>query len=173
MRGINVGGNNILPMKELRELLTGLGFENAATYIQSGNCVFDTDMKSAADISQEISEAIESTFGFAPNIMTLSQDGFAAAIVDNPYTDVQDHKTLHFFFLAQLAVNADIVALEALKKPSEDYHLTERVFYLYAPEGIGRSKLAAQAERKLGVSATGRNLRSVMKIAELAGIDAA
>jgi len=173
LRGINVGGNNIVPMKELRDLLSGLGFENARTYIQSGNCVFDSDITDTAVISEKISKAMQTAFGFEPNIMCLNHEDFAAAITQNPYPDVTDLKALHFFFLAEPARNADLEALNTLKKLSENYSLTENVFYLHAPDGIGRSKLAAQAERKLGVRATGRNLRSVMKIAELAGLDPA
>ncbi|MBD9356174.1 hypothetical protein [Methylomonas albis] len=59
-------------------------------------------------------------------------------------------------------------ALAIIKKDSERFSLIDQVFYLHAPEGIGRSKLAAQAEKRLGVAMTGRNWRTVCKLIELA-----
>ena len=169
LRGINVGGNNILPMKELRGLLNGLGYENVRTYIQSGNCVFETPTKDAGKLEDEIASAIEKRFGFSPHIFVLTLDALDEAIVANPYSQAHDDpKSLHLSFLAKPARDVDLDALEALKTDSEAFTLTDTVFYLYAPDGIGRSKLAAKAERYLAVPMTGRNLRSVLKIAELA-----
>ena len=58
--------------------------------------------------------------------------------------------------------------LESLKSDSERFHLIDKVFYLYAPEGIGRSKLAANAEKLLGAPMTDRNWRTVCKILDMA-----
>jgi uncharacterized protein (DUF1697 family) len=46
-RGINAGGKNILPMKELVEIFEGMGFEKVKTYIQSGNVVFHSKINLA------------------------------------------------------------------------------------------------------------------------------
>ena len=59
-------------------------------------------------------------------------------------------------------------AIQALCSDSERWQLTDAVFYLHAPDGIARSKLADAAERKLGVGATARNWRTVSKLLELA-----
>ena len=89
--------------------------------------------------------------------------------VRNPFPEaVTEPKTLHFSFLAAPASGADLAALEEWKRPTESYLLTDRVFYLHAPDGIGRSKLAAGVERHLGVVMTGRNYRTVEKLAALA-----
>jgi uncharacterized protein (DUF1697 family) len=66
----------------------------------------------------------------------------------------------------------DLEKLEAVKKESERFRLIGKVFYLCAPEGIGRSKLAAQSERLLGVPMTDRNWRTVCRIRDMAGSDA-
>ena len=169
LRGINVGGKNVLPMKDLRAILADLGYQAVQTYIQSGNCVFQSSLTEPKAISTQIAEAIDQQFGFQPDVMTLSKSDLEEAIQANPFAEkADDPKGVHFFFLSQPAVEVDVGALEELCKPSERFELTEKVFYLHAPEGIGRSKLAAQAERKLGVSATARNLRTVLKIMELA-----
>lgn len=168
LRGINVGGNNILPMKELREVLASMGFDNISTYIQSGNCVFDAEDESAPSLTEKIENAIDTKFGFKPKVLILRKEELKNAALANPYPeDLNDPKSVHLFFLTEPATNGDIASLHNMKKPTEHFELTDQVFYLHAPEGIGRSKLAAQVEKKLGVSVTARNLRSVIKILEL------
>lgn len=169
LRGVNVGGNNILPMKELYDLLTDLDCKNVRTYIQSGNCVFQSATRSGGQIEKKIGEAIEKKFGFRPRIFVLTADAMDAVIADNPYNQGDDDpKSVHVFFLAKPAVGADLSALEAFRKGGEEFTLTDHAFYLYAPDGIGRSKLATKIERHVPVPMTARNLRSVLKIAELA-----
>jgi uncharacterized protein (DUF1697 family) len=164
-RGINVGGNNILPMAELRDDFESLNIENVRTYIQSGNVVFDSSAKTAASLSKKIVRRIEERHGFCPQVLIVTREDLLATIESNPFAEaVSDPKTLHFLFLAEPASNPDMEALDGAKAPSERYELTDRVFYLHAPDGIGRSKLASKAERYLGVVATGRNYRTVAKL---------
>ena len=73
-------------------------------------------------------------------------------------------KTLHFFFLAEPAVDPNTKALDDARSSTEYYKLTDHVFYLHAPDGIGRSKLAANAEKHLGVVTTARNYRTVDRL---------
>ena len=168
-RGVNVGGHNILPMAELRRDLESLKLTNVRTYIQSGNVVFDSTAKNASSIAKKVVSRIEERHGFRPHLIILSLDEWLAAIESNPFTEaVVDPKTLHFFFLAEPAVDPNIEALEKAKSPTESYRLTDRVFYLHAPDGIGRSKLAARAEKYLGVAATARNYRTVAKLLSMA-----
>ena len=102
LRGVNVGGNNSLPMKGLRELLEGLGHTNVATYIQSGNCVFQSKSASAAKISEGIAAAIKSGFGFKPAVITLSLKELDAALEDNPFPQGSDDlKSVYVFFLSE------------------------------------------------------------------------
>lgn len=168
LRGINVGGKNILPMKELRDLLTASGFEGVKTYIQSGNCIVQSDEVEAQFVSKKVSKVVGSKFGFAPKVMTLALDSFKAAIDNNPYPQGKDNpKCLHFYFLSASAQSADMKALNALATETEQFTLTDEVLYLYAPDGIGRSKFAARAESKLGVATTTRNFRTVLKITDM------
>jgi uncharacterized protein (DUF1697 family) len=64
-------------------------------------------------------------------------------------------------FLVSAPTNPNLKALEGLKKESERFELIDSVFYLHAPEGVGRSKLAANAEKLLGAPMTDRNWRTV------------
>ena len=164
-RGINVGGNNVLPMAELKEDLETLKLKNVRTYIQSGNVVFDATAKTVASISKKIKKRIEERHGFEPKILILSQDELAAAVEANPFPKAQsDPKTLHFFFLAESTSDSNMDAIESARKATESFKLTDCVFYLHAPEGIGRSKLAANVEKHLGVTTTARNFRTVEKL---------
>ena len=167
LRGINVGGRNILPMKDFREILENLGCEDVATYIQSGNAVFHHSGK-AMEVSDSISDAIETDFGFRPSVMVLTADEFAATAAANPYADVAvEAKNAHIWFASEVITNADKTRLRELATVSEEFALTEKAFYLHAPDGIGRSKLAGNVEKYLGVAGTGRNSRTVGKIGEL------
>lgn len=169
LRGINVGGNNILPMKKLTTDLESLKLKNVRTYIQSGNVVFEATAKTAKSLSKMIGDKIETKHGFRPQLLVLSCDTLQDAIRLNPFPDaVSDPKSLHFLFLAEPATKADIAALDQAKAPSERFELTDKIFYLHAPDGVGRSKLAASAEKLLGVMTTGRNYRTVEKLCSMA-----
>ena len=165
LRGINVGGNNILPMMELKKALESLSLTNVKTYIQSGNIVFNTPSTNAKKLSSKMSSLIEDEHGFRPHIMLLSSQQLQVAVNSNPFTDtVSNPKSLHFYFLNEIPAAPDLSALEEAKSTSESYALKERVFYLDAPDGVGRSKLAAKVENYLGVEATSRNFRTVQKL---------
>ncbi len=166
-RGINVGGRNVLPMKELVRDLRSLKLENIRTYIQSGNVVFQASGASRA-LADEIAALIEKRHGFRPRILILSAEQFNQVVASNPFPEAEAQpKTLHLFFLASPPTAPDVEALRQAESPSEQFHLTDQVFYLHAPDGIGRSKLASQAEKYLGVAATARNWRTVQKLQAL------
>ena len=169
LRGINVGGKNILPMNGLVRDLQSLNLENVKTYIQSGNAVFRSSRKVSATLGAKIATKIENRHGFRPRVLILSADQLEDAIESNPFPDAEaEPKTLHLFFLAWAPAAPDIESLTEAKSPSERFHLTDHVFYLHAPDGIGRSKLAANAEKFLGVAITARNWRTVQKLWEMA-----
>ena len=167
-RGINVGGHNKLPMQALRDILEALDCCAVRTYIQSGNAVFRTS-KDPARIGDEIAGAVEKEFGFAPGVLILTRDEVRAIAAANPYSDAeQTPAQLHVSFLAETPTAPDLETLKQLRTPTESFTRHEDVFDLHAPDGIGRSKLAARVEKSLGVEATGRNWRTVEKILALA-----
>lgn len=167
-RGINVGGNRILPMKELASLLEGLGAAEVRTYIQSGNAVLKSD-RPVAELSREIETAIEERYGFRPRVLLLEVAELRDAMENNPFPEaVSEPKSLHLYFLSERPASPDLAGLEDLKKTNERFVLSGTVFYLHAPDGIGRSRLAEKAEALLGVSATARNWRTVTKVAAMA-----
>jgi uncharacterized protein (DUF1697 family) len=99
----------------------------------------------------------------------LELEDLERAIRKNPFAEAAtDPGALHAGFLAAAPENPNLKTLASLKTDSERFHLVDKVFYLHAPEGIGRSKLAARAEKLLGVPMTDRNWRTVCKIREMA-----
>lgn len=168
-RGLNVGGNNVLPMKDLLTVLDDVGARNVETYIQSGNAVFQSEEEDTSLLSDKIRAAIEESHGFDPRVLLLEPEAVEKAVVSNPFPETESEpKTLHAYFLASIPEHLDLYALERIKGDRERFVLADGVFYLHAPEGVGRSKLAANAERLLGVPVTARNWRTVRKVLEMA-----
>lgn len=169
-RGINVGGENSLPMKELVVLLEDIGVRKIKTYIQSGNAVFQSAENNFSQLSERLAAEIKKRHGFEPYVLILGLDAMERAMAENPFPEAEaDPSSLHLGFLASTPKNPDLKKLDSLRKESERFHLSDRVFYLHAPEGVGRSKLAASTEKLLGVPMTDRNWKTVCKIRELAG----
>ena len=74
LRGINVGGANVIKMSDLVALLDGIGFIDAKTYVQSGNVVFRSDAQSAPAMERAISDAVAQEHGFRPRVLVLSRE---------------------------------------------------------------------------------------------------
>jgi uncharacterized protein (DUF1697 family) len=165
-RGMNVGGNRV-PMKELVALLESLGCRSVKTYIQSGNAIFESQVD-AVTLSASINAEIRKRYSFEPEVLLLEPEEVRKAIQNNPFPEAgQDPRSLHLGFLTSAPAEVDMKALENLRSGTEQYRLIGNVFYLLAPEGVGRSKLAANAERVLGVPMTDRNWRTVCVIMEM------
>ncbi|MDX1556191.1 MAG: DUF1697 domain-containing protein [Xanthomonadales bacterium] len=165
-RGINVGGHHKLPMKDLVCILESLGYSDVQTYIQSGNVVFESPSPQGEQSADEISDAVEAKFGFRPNVLLLGKQQFEDAVARNPFPTAQG-KFLHFFFLERSPESPDLETLRGIKTASEQFKLVDSLFYLYTPDGFGRSKLAEKVERCLGVAVTARNFNTVNAILNL------
>lgn len=169
LRGINVGGNHKLPMRALTLLLEDLGMHHVKTYIQSGNVVFQSERTDTVALSQAITTAIQQSHGFAPQVFMLDVQALQAALAANPFPQGEDNpKSLHLFFLDGIPRNPNLAALEALQAANERFKLIGNVFYLHAPDGIGRSKLAESVGKGWGVAITARNWRTVSTVLDMA-----
>jgi uncharacterized protein (DUF1697 family) len=156
-RGINVGGKNLVPMKELVNALEESDYQQVQTYIQSGNVILQSPVN-----PDNIASIVQDRFGFEPSVMVLEAHEFAAAAGNNPFSS-PNGKDVHIYF-CQDNPGLNQTKLEKYQASSEKYHLDGKAFYLYAPDGIGKSKLAANLESCLGVAATGRNLNTIEKL---------
>lgn len=163
LRGINVGGKNIIAMKDLVQTLESIGCTDVQTYIQSGNVVFSGGNE---DWTRSIADTIQTQNGFEPAVLVMSKSKYMA-ITEIPPFPTENGKALHVFFLKQHAPDANLDAMQDLAKPSEAFALREDALFLYAPDGIGKSKLAASTERLLGVDVTARNWNTIVKLQEM------
>ena len=165
-RGLNIGGRHLVPMAELAELLTDLDCEGVRTYIQSGNAVFRHPTSQRGTLAARIASGIAGKYGFTPAVLLLTAAELQAAVDGSPFVPAKG-KDLHCFFLAA-PPSPDLARLAALRAPGEAFRLAGNLFYLHAPAGVGRSKLAAGVEQGLGVAATARNWNTVLKLLDMA-----
>ena len=167
LRGINVGGRNRLPMRDLVSAIESVGGTHVRTYLQSGNAVFDAP---GEDTAERLEAAIEEAHGCRPRVLILGGARLRRAVEQNPFPEAEATPTsLHLFFLFSEPSPTAIEALDEVRAPSERVEARDGVVYLHAPDGIGRSKLAERIGRSLGVEATARNWRTVTRVAEMAG----
>ena len=156
-------------MKELVAMLEKLRARKIKTYIQSGNAVFVWSGKDTSRLATALRAEIKKRRGFDAHVLLLEFEGLERVIQQNPFPEAEaDSKALHAGFLAAVPVSPDLKALESLKSNSERFRLIDKVFYLSAPEGVGRSKLAVRAEKLLGVPMTDRNWRTVCALWQIA-----
>jgi uncharacterized protein (DUF1697 family) len=159
LRGINVGGTGLLPMKELASLSGGLGFGNVRTYIQSGNVLFDSKL-SEPKAKKLLEDSLEKRMGKKISVMVRTHAELEQILAANPFADKEPAKTGIAFLDA--APPAD--ALTKLVAPAgEQVHLGTREIYIYYPIGMGQSKL----KMPLLTSSTVRNANTVAKLAAL------
>src|SRR5258705_9285048 len=125
LRGINVGGKNLLPMKELVAMLGEFGARSVKTYIQSGNVVFVWKDKNTSKLANQIRAEIKKHHGFDPHILLLELKDFEKVIQQNPFPAEAetDPKALHAGFLADAPEHPDLNTLQSLKTDSERFRL--------------------------------------------------
>ncbi len=170
LRGINVGGHRKIPMSDLRQLCVGITSDpDLRTYIASGNLVFDAD-GAAARWATSIAEGIRARFGFDVPVLVLTEAAMRAALAACPFPR-DAGKLVHGYFCFEKP-QLDRAGVDALITPTEAVSVQGQTVWLHAPDGIGRSKLAARMERLIGVEVTARNLNTIIKMVEMLGGDA-
>lgn len=166
LRGINVGGKNKLPMKELAALFVGAGCANVQTYIQSGNVVFDAPVALAKGLSASIQQAIAERYGYRVPLIVRSGAELAKAVEGNPFLRRgAAEKELHVYFLADKPAAAE---LDAKRSAPDEFVLRGREIYLRLPNGMGRSKLTnVYFDSTLKTVCTARNWATVLQLTAL------
>ncbi|GGK93266.1 hypothetical protein GCM10010094_62630 [Streptomyces flaveus] len=171
LRGINVGGSKKVPMAELRTLLEGLGLGGVSTYLQSGNAIFTADGGDEGTLAADITAAIEKHFGFTVDVLVRDHAYLQAVLEACPFPAAElQPKQLHITYFSVPVVPERFASIDQQAFLPEEFRFGDRCLYLYAPDGLGRSKLAeALSKPRLvkGVIATSRNWNTVVKLAEL------
>ena len=171
LRGINVGGRNKVPMKDLREVVEGLGHTEVVTYIQSGNVVFDARSGAGKeeDVRDELEAAIHQRFGSSIPVVLRTHAELVKALKTNPYAAEADADGAKVFvlFVSRKPPAAAVQALDPNRSPGDEFTVKGREIYLSCPDGIGRSKLDPAFFKKVGADATVRNVNTVRKLIDL------
>ncbi|MFF8033690.1 MULTISPECIES: DUF1697 domain-containing protein [unclassified Streptomyces] len=173
LRGINVGGSRKVPMAELRTLVEGLGHEEVRTHLQSGQAVFTSGHGDEESLAAELAAAIERHFGFGVDVI-VRDHAYLRAVVDAcPFPAATlAAKQLHVTYFSAPVTPERFAEVDRAAYRPEEFRLGDRALYLYAPDGLGRSRLAeylARPRLTKGVVATSRNWNTVVKLAELTG----
>jgi uncharacterized protein (DUF1697 family) len=166
LRGINVGGNNKVPMADLRALCTALVYDNVETYIQSGNVVFDTPAPEA-EVVAGMEAALLATFGLTLSVVVRSAAELVEIVARNPFVSETDGTKLHVTCFESPLPAATVAKLDTTISPAEAFVLDGRDMYLHLPGGMGTSKLAVHVGQKLGKLGTTRNWNTVLKLADM------
>jgi len=163
-----VGGKTQLPTQALREKLTGAGFENVATYINSGNAIVRSRM-SRKKVIATIAEICRAHFGFEKAIFAPTLEEWEELIAHNPFgkAAASAPTTIHAALLESAPKVENIERVRACAVKGEEIEVVGGVAYLHTPHGFGTSKMAAKFDQWIGVTNTARNWNSVLKLAEL------
>ncbi len=169
LRGINIGARNRIAMPQLRELLTGAGFDDVRTYLQSGNVVLCSPA-TAEHVARECERQIAEHLGLEIAVVTRTREEIAGVLAHNPLRDVAvDPKRYQVSFLAAELAPEIADRLAAAVVEPERFVVSGRELYAWHPEGVARSRLWSQlAGRGLGVTATARNWTTVASLLALA-----
>ncbi|GIK59141.1 MAG: DUF1697 domain-containing protein [Ignavibacteriota bacterium] len=169
LRGINVSGQKLIKMSELRTLFEKAGLQNVQTYIQSGNIIFSSKEKLSGKISQNISSAIKKKFGFDVHAIVLTPGELDKVILSNPFIKTQkESDKLYIIFLSSIPSKDNVNRIIAAEYFPEEYIVDGKCIYLFVPNGYGKAKLNNNFfENKLKVFGTTRNLKTLNALIEL------
>jgi len=167
LRGINVGGHRKMPMAELREILSTLGYINIQTYIQTGNVILSSD-KPTEKIKSAIEKEIVKHFGFEVSVLVKSQNELQKIFKECPFT-IEEKEKSYFMILEDVPNEVGIKEVEDITYEDEIFKITDNCIYFYSAKGYGRTKFNSNFfERKLKVKATARNHKTMLKLLAIA-----
>jgi uncharacterized protein (DUF1697 family) len=167
LRGVNVGGRAKLPMADLRAIATDLGYGDIATYIQSGNLILSTT-DGAAKVEEDLAAAIAKATTLKPAVIVRTRPQLAKVVKGNPFiARGEDASLTHAVFMSGPA-KSGLAKVDLPKYEPEAAIAAGKQLYLFLPNGVGRSKLAADLARQEGAVGTMRNWRTVTTLLDMA-----
>ncbi len=167
LRAVNVGGNNLIAMADLRDLLTALGCQEARTLLQSGNAVFRRDEAAPEALETRLEAEALRRLNLRTSFFVRDAACWAEIIAGNPFPEeaARDPGRLLVMLFKDCPRPAAVEALRAAIKGPETIHVTERRAYIIYPEGAGNSRLTnTLIDAKLGTRGTARNWNTVLKL---------
>ncbi len=171
LRGINVSGQKLIKMTELKAMFEALHFNEISTYIQSGNIVFKAENTDCKSLETLIAKQIDLKFGFDVHVQVNTLNEWKQFQSACPFSNISlaDQKYLHLTLLSETPADTLVQKLKELKFENEEFKLLDKGIYLFCPAGYGKTKLSNNFfESKLKVKATTRNWNTVNQLLEMA-----
>ncbi|RFC65563.1 MULTISPECIES: DUF1697 domain-containing protein [Mesorhizobium] len=162
-----VGGATQLPVARLREALGEAGFENVATYINSGNAVLKSELSRERMIAK-VGDICRKEFAFEKRIFAPTLEEWRKVIEQNPFADVEKGNLVHAALLAERPKSESVNRLKELAVNGDRFEVVGDVAYLHTPNGVSNSKLGERFDKWIGVENTARNWNTTRKLLELA-----
>jgi uncharacterized protein (DUF1697 family) len=172
IRGINVGGQKLIRMAELRERCTAAGLIDVETYIQSGNIVFSWEGGDAGGPAALVAGMIRASWGFEVAVIAKSSQDMARVVAANPLAreGIYDIKGLYATLLEREPRESDVAAMARSGKAQERFEIIGDTVYTYYAQGYGKSDFSNNyIEKALSLTATTRNWTTMLKVAEMTG----
>ena len=164
LRGVNVGGVKVR-MAPLRKLAEGQGWTDVRTYIASGNLVFSAE-GNELELAEQLRSQLRSDIGVDTPIKVLSSAKIQHVLAKHPWQPEKGNQS-HVYFCWDPPTIDELLYAD-LKAPEEELRLIDGQLHLYAPAGIGHSRLAEKLGKVVqGSEMTGRNLNTIRKLVEM------
>ncbi len=171
LRGINVSGQKMIKMEALKALYESLNFKNVKTYIQSGNVLFESMIANPAEITKKIEDKIKRSFGFSVPVVLRMPNELHRVIEKNPFLikRKEDVTKLHVTFLSRIPDSVLVNEIKSAAFKPDEFIISGREIYVFCPGGYGNTKINNSFfEKKLNVSATTRNWKTVNMLSDMA-----
>ena len=172
LRGVNMTGHNSIRMNDLSALYKDMGFNDAETYIQSGNVIFSSSGQEPINqISQKIEMAIFKRFNYKVPLMVRTIAEVKALDSCNPFLSMEnfDPSKMAVMFLHEECSMVQLQKAEHIDYPPDKFKISGSEIFIYCPNGFGKTKLYTNFfEKKMGVTGTARNWNTITTILNIA-----
>lgn len=166
LRGINVGGHNPLKMVDLRSLCSQMGWQSVATYIQSGNVVFESS-QTVEQSEQALSEGLRKVYALDVPVMVVKGADWLKAIQENPFKHAEAKK-LHLTWLKRHPAPTEINGIKRQLNVPDQFEIVDQCVYLNLKQAYHKTKLNnAFFEKAFATQATTRNWKTILKLGEM------
>lgn len=170
LRGINVGGNNLIKMIELRNSFARMGFSDVETYIQSGNVVFSARQTNKPKLTALIEKALSEAFSYESKVVVVSDSEMERVVAQAPKGFGKDPAQYRYDVLF---VKEPLTPGEALKEvattPGVDTVQAgdHALYFRRLVSKATQSKLNKLVQRPVYKNLTIRNWNTTMKLLEM------
>ncbi len=170
LRGINVGGNNMIKMADLKQALSDAGLEKVTTYIQSGNVLFESDETDKAKLASQIESTIANSFGLEVTAMVLTATELESIATNTPkgWLEHDDWKYNYVFLMPPFEIDEIIAGIGPLKPDIESMTVGDGILYQAMHiKSFGRTAAGKIAGKPVYKFMTFRNHNTVSKLVAL------